>query len=147
MTHDDSQAERTEPPTLDWRDAAWQEPLIDLVMAFVTRRSLLALCVVVCTALAVLKLSRTESFYRATADVVLLPREKPALDLQVSASSMDVGEDRAQRADSGSLMLPANPDLYISLMTSRALLENLAEKLRLREGLSDPFRDDNRSDE
>jgi len=63
---------------------------------------------------------------------VLLPREKPITDASLNLGSVRTENDAAVRATSGTLMLPPNPDLYIELIYSRAVMESLAHRFQPR---------------
>jgi len=132
--------ESTEP-------AAWQAPLVALMLALARRRNLIVGFMVVGLLVGAVQYVRTPPYYRSSADIVLLPREKPAVDFSVQSSSMETTEDGAKRADSGSLMLPAQTDLYMSLMTSRAVLERIGDSLAERLTEKSSVKSDDRSDE
>jgi len=126
---------------------AWQGPLLDLAWVLARRRLLIVMAVGLGLCLGVLKYLVTPDSFRATANAILLPRDKPTVDLVVTASSMETSDDSARRSDSGSLMLPAEPELYIALMTSRGVLEGVAQQLAERLVDSGPVKEGDRSDE
>ena len=129
------------------RVASWQEPLLDLISVFLKRRELFLLLIVGAVVFGVYRYTTTPKIYRSSTDAVLLPREKPIVDLQVMASSVETSEDSAKRADSGSLMLPAQTDLYISLMGSRSVLERIAREFESRLPDLTEVKPNDRSDE
>lgn len=69
------------------------------------------------------------NFFDAYAALVLLPQEKPVLDVAVRAGGLRLDGDAAERAGSGSLMLPPRTELYVALLTSKAVLEPLAARM------------------
>jgi len=127
--------------------AAWQRPLLDLLLALARHRTLLAVTLILGMIVATAQYLLTPAYYRSSADVVLLPREKPTVDFSVLASSVETKEDGARRADSGSLMLPPQPDLYLSLLGSRAVLDHVGIALGDRLIDDSDVRADDRSDE
>ena len=52
---------------------------------------------------------RSAPFYRSSAVVVLLPREKPTVDATVVTSSLESTRERSERSDSAGLLLPPIP--------------------------------------
>jgi uncharacterized protein involved in exopolysaccharide biosynthesis len=50
------------------------------------------------------------------------------LDLSVHSSSLETPDDSAEREDSANLTLPPNPDLYITLIRSRSVIERIASQ-------------------
>lgn len=76
----------------------------------------------------VYKLSTTKPFFVSSAVALLLPREKPTLDISVNTSSIETGMDSAKREASGPLMLPPNTDLYTTILQSRPVLKAVATK-------------------
>ena len=112
--------------------AAWQEPFLDLFLALARRRVVVVLALLLGVGGALFQLLTTPKFYRSSAVMVLLPREKPTLDVSVLAGSMETAEEGASRADAAPLMLPPQTDLYLSLLSSRAVLETLYERFGAR---------------
>ena len=108
--------------------ACWQAPLIDLLCIFAHRKWLIGGAILLGAIAGGLQFMRTPPYYRASTVAVLLPREKPTVDFAVMTNSVETTEDGARRADSGSLMLPPQTDLYIALLDSRSVLESLAER-------------------
>ncbi|MHC5003211.1 MAG: GumC domain-containing protein [Planctomycetota bacterium] len=141
----------SDPPSVSVTEpgavAAWQAPLLD-VLAVLARRRLLIIAIVTAGAVAgTLQYLRTPSFYRASAVAVLLPREKPAVDMAVSSATVETTEDGAKRANSGSLMLPPQTDLYVALLGSRSVLESLAGQFGDRLARLRELKANDRSDE
>jgi uncharacterized protein involved in exopolysaccharide biosynthesis len=106
----------------------WQAPLVDLFAAMVRRLWLALLLLAVGIAVGLYLLAHATPYYRAASVALLLPREKPTLDVSVNTSSMETGMDGARRESSGPLMLPPNPDLYTTILTSRPVLTAIADK-------------------
>jgi uncharacterized protein involved in exopolysaccharide biosynthesis len=127
--------------------AAWQAPLLDLLSMLARRKVLIAAIVMAGVSAGVLKYMRTPPFYRASSVAVLMPREKPTVDITVLSGTVEMKEDAAKRADSGSLMLPPDTDLYIALLGSRPVLESLAATFEQRLTTLDQVKPNDRSDE
>jgi uncharacterized protein involved in exopolysaccharide biosynthesis len=89
---------------------------------------------------AALVLLRQEPFYRASAVVVLLPRERPSLDLNVLHGSIEAKNDGGEK--SSPLTLPANPELYTTLLASRPVLERIHSRFSARLVLADADSDE-----
>jgi uncharacterized protein involved in exopolysaccharide biosynthesis len=111
--------------TVDPAAASWQAPLLDLLCALARHRLLLLVLPLLGLLAGVAQLLRSEPFYRASSVAVLLPREQPSVDVAVLSGSVETTDDRAHRAESGLLMLPPETDLYIALVASRPVLEQL----------------------
>lgn len=105
----------------------WQAPLVDLCLALVRRRWTVILCVIASLLLGAAMYFKTPETYRSSAVAVLLPREKPLFDVAVDSGTLETSEDGAKRESTGSLMLPANPELYITLIKSRSVMQEVAE--------------------
>ena len=73
------------------------------------------------------RLSRMPKIYTASAVAVLLPREKAVIDASIDTSSLETSDDSVTRG-SGSLMLPPNPALYVTIIHSPAVLTEIATK-------------------
>jgi len=106
---------------------AWQEPLLDVIDAIIAQKWVIISILFIGTSLGALRLSRMPSIYTASAVAVLLPREKAMIDASVDTSSVDTSDDSVSRG-SGSLMLPANPSLYVTIIHSPAVLTEIANK-------------------
>lgn len=104
----------------------WQAPLIDACLALVRRKFTVLLCIIACLGIGGLKYLSTPNTYRSSAVAILLPREKPVFDVAVDSGNLETSEDAAKREDTGALMLPANPDLYTTLIRSRSVLQEVA---------------------
>jgi len=112
------------------RTVGWQAPLVDLVAAVLRRRWVLVVCVVVSLAFGAVQYLKTPTTYRSSSVVLLMSREKPVFDVSVDAGSLETSEDAAKRESTGALMLPANPDLYATLLRSRSVLQGLATRFQ-----------------
>lgn len=106
----------------------WQQPVLELLCDLLGRKTFIIFGALLGFAAGIWQLSRTPAYFRSTAVGILLPREKPITDTSVNVGTLRTENDSAVRADSGTLMLPPNPDLYIELIFSRALLESLADR-------------------
>ncbi len=119
----------------------WQAPLVDLLAAIARCRALVVVLLVLGFIGGMLKLKTTPPFYKASTDAILLPREKPPVDISVSVGSLESAADGARREDTGGMMLPANPELYTGLAHSEPVLLSIAERFADRIH----FADDDRS--
>ena len=117
---EDSQIER------DRRITTWHAPVLDLLCVFVAYWKLMLLIAALGLAVGFAMSSRTAPFYRASTVAILLPREKPTVDVTLSSSSTETTDDSARRSDAGSLMLPPQTELYMAMLDSRSVLEQLA---------------------
>lgn len=126
--------EKNQPPTENQvsHTAGWQAPLVDLIAAVLRRKWILVLCVFVTVGLGVLQYLRTPTTYRSSSVVLLMSREKPVFDVSVEAGTLETSEDAAKRESTGALMLPANPDLYHTLLKSRSVLQAIATRFQER---------------
>ena len=100
-------------PTRDWRNEA-----LDLLYAVARRRLLILAIVGASICIGYLGAQGSPPFYSASGTFVLLPREKPIIDLSVQSASVETAEDGAKRSDAATLTLPPNPDLYATLLRS-----------------------------
>ena len=108
----------------------WQQPVLELILAILKSRVLIAGITGTGIIIALFIAMSAPRFYRASAVIILLPREKPILDIAHRSATMDTSEDEANREESASLTLPPNPELYITLIRSRSVLEALAAQFR-----------------
>lgn len=116
----------TEPEILP--PAGWQAPLIDLIAALVRRWWVVLVILALGTMLGWYKYKTTPPYYRAAVDAILLPREKPLLDAQISTSSLRTSDQAASRETTGALMLPANTELYTAILHSRSVRLTLIDR-------------------
>ena len=107
---------------------AWQEPLLDVIDAILAQKWMVLAIALMGAGLGVFRLSKMPSIYSASAVGILLPREKAILDATIDTSSMETSDDRAGKSGAGSLMLPPNPTLYITMIYSPAVLTEIATK-------------------
>lgn len=112
----------------DIAPVGWQAPLIDLLAAVARRLWLLILFVGLGIASGLYLLQNTPTYYRASCVALLLPREKPTLDVAVNTSSLETAMDSAKREASGPLMLPPNTELYTTILMSRPVLLAIADR-------------------
>lgn len=140
------QTDAARMPVDAWRSAAraeptppvgWQAPLLDLLSAVMRRWHLFAIVMTLGLAFGVGRYLTTRPFFQAACVAVLMPREKPIIDLQLTNGSFETGRDIAARGDTGSLMLPARVDLYTQLLRSDAVLMSIGQRFASRLGLPD----------
>ncbi len=107
----------------------WRHDTLQLVLAFAQRRLLIAFILAGSFAVGLGAAYSATPYYSASATFVLLPREKPVLDLTVQSASVETSEDAARRSASATLTLPPNPDLYTSLIRSSDVAQQVAARL------------------
>ena len=107
----------------------WRSDVLALMLAIARRRLLVLSVMIGAVAVGVVSGYRAQPFYSASATFVLLPREKPILDLTVQSASVETSEDAAKRSSSATLTLPPNPDLYSTLIRSSDITEQVAERV------------------
>ncbi len=110
------------------RKVAWQEPFLDLLDAILSNKWKFTTVLVVGILIGILRLAQMPYRYEASAVAVLLPREKAVVDAAIDTSSVEATDDRAGRSNAGNLMLPPNPNLYSTIIMSRAVLTEIANK-------------------
>jgi len=110
----------------------WPAPLLDLACAVAAQKYIIITLMVIGLVLGTIRLILMPSIYTASAVAVLLPREKPVLDVTIDTSSIETTNDHASRSTSGNLMLPPNPTLYTTLIYSRPVLSQIAIKFSTR---------------
>lgn len=125
--------------------AAWQDPLLDIIEAIVARKWCFIAIVAIGSTLGLIRLLTMDPVYKASAVAVLLPREKAILDATIDTSSIETSDDRANRGDSGNLMLPPNPTLYTTIIHSRSVASELA--IRFSNELRGSISENDRSEE
>jgi len=135
------------PKAEDVPPVGWQAPLIDVLAAIVRKLWLVLIFFGAGIGAGYYKLKSTPPYYRASAVALLLPREKPNLDVSVSTSSLETGMDSAKREASGPLMLPPNTDLYTTILMSRPVLLAIANKFQKELQADDHVPENDRSDE
>lgn len=107
----------------------WRNDVLQAILA-VTQRKLLVLGVFVCVMiLCALSVMTTAPFYRSSASIVLLPREKPILDIAAQSDTLESSDETARRAQASSLTLPPNPELYETLIRSHDLSSSIDARL------------------
>jgi len=131
----ETQASKDEELDVGLPPLGWEAPLCDLLLALATFWRQVTAAIVLAVLAAGVYLLFAPPFYRSSTVAVLLPREKPILDATINSSAVEVSDDRAQRTSTGSLMLPANPELYLALLRSRAVLREIANRFGPRLGL------------
>jgi len=107
---------------------AWQEPLLDLLLAITSNKLTFVAIIVLGMLIGIIRLAQMPQTYEASAVAVLLPREKAVVDASIDTSSVESTDDRAGRSNAGNLMLPPNPNLYSTIIMSRAVLNEISEK-------------------
>lgn len=137
--------ERTMDNTNQPPRIAWQEPLLDIVEAVISRKwTVIAIIMIGCLG-GLIRLLTLPPVYEASAVAVLLPREKAILDASIDTSSIESSDDRASRSNAGNLMLPPNPALYTTIIHSRAVLEEIG--IHFKDQLSGAISNRDRSEE
>lgn len=121
-TERSSSSEPTASASPDWR-----ADVLDVICAVVRYRLVIAVVLGVAVLGGLAAGYVSEPFYRASATFVLLPREKPVLDVAVQSASIETSEDAAKRSDAATLTLPPNPELYTTLIRSSAVAERVAQ--------------------
>ena len=106
-------------------EMTWPAPLLDLACAVAAQKYVIIVLLVVGLTLGIIRLILMPSIYTASAVAVLLPREKPVLDVAIDTSSIETANDRASRSTSGSLLLPPYPALYTTLIYTRPVLSDM----------------------
>ncbi|MGB0257250.1 MAG: hypothetical protein ACPGES_01245 [Coraliomargarita sp.] len=110
------------------RKVAWQEPFLDLLDAILSNKWKFISIVIAGMLIGVVRLAQMPYRYEASAVAVLLPREKAVVDAAIDTSSVEATDDRAGRSSAGNLMLPPNPNLYSTIIMSRAVLTEIAQQ-------------------
>ena len=129
----------------DTTKIAWQEPLLDLLASIVANKKAFLLIMTLGMVIGIIRLIQMPYQFEASAVAVLLPREKAVVDASIETSSVEATDDRAGRSTAGNLMLPPDPNLYSTIIMSRAVLTEIAEKHG--EMLSGDISDNDRSEE
>lgn len=127
------------------RKVAWQEPFLDLLDAILSNKWKFITVIVVGMLIGIVRLAQMPYRYEASAVAVLLPREKAVVDAAIDTSSVESTDDRAGRSNAGNLMLPPNPNLYSTIIMSRAVLTEIANKHKTQ--LSGNISEEDRSEE
>jgi len=125
----------------------WQAPLVDLLAAVTGRCGLVALIVLIGLGAGIYQMVAARPFYTASSVVLLLPREKPNLDVSVTTGSLETGMDNAKRDTTGALMLPPDPELYMTLLMAKSTLMAVAGKFEARLLRAGEILSDDRSEE
>ena len=108
----------------------WREELVTGILAVTQRKVLIAVVFLCVVSISALNWFMIKPFYQASGTIVLLPREKPILNMAAQSDSLESTDDTARRAPAASLTLPPNPDLYITLMKSGALASRISQRLK-----------------
>lgn len=124
---------------------AWQEPFLDILEAIVAHKRGFILILFVGMLLGTIHYIRLPQEYETSAVAVLLPREKSVVDASIDTSSIEATDDRAGRGTAGNLMLPPTPSLYTTIIMSRAVLNEIAN--RYQEELAYDISENDRSEE
>lgn len=118
----------------------WQAPLLDLTSAVLRHWQLFLIVLSLGLMFGVGRFFVTRPYYRSTCVAVLMPREKPPLDVEVTVGSIETARDIANRGNTGALMLPSDVDLYASILRSDAVLTAIGERFASRLRLPDNLR-------
>ncbi|MEM1186135.1 MAG: hypothetical protein AAGI53_14180 [Planctomycetota bacterium] len=108
----------------------WRRDVLDLLYAFARRRLAVISILLIAVSAGLLAARMADPFYKSSTTVVLLPREKPILDISVQSASVETSEDAAKRSTASTLTLPPNPELYTTLIRSSEVTARVAEALR-----------------
>ena len=108
----------------------WREELVIGILAVTQRKFLIIVILISVVSISAANWFMIKPFYQASGTIVLLPREKPILDIAARSDSLESTDDTARRAPSASLTLPPNPDLYITLMKSGDLASRISQRLK-----------------
>ena len=111
------------------KEPNWREEFVSGILAITQRKALVVVVFLSVVCISGIKWLSLEPFYEASATIVLLPREKPILDIAAQSESLESSDETARRAQASSLTLPPNPDLYITLMHSGSLCERISQRL------------------
>ncbi|MDF1808878.1 MAG: hypothetical protein P1U42_04205 [Phycisphaerales bacterium] len=108
---------------------SWREDILQAILT-VTQRKLLVVgvfsgIIMICIAV----IATTEPFYRSSASIVLLPREKPILDIAAQSETLESSDETARKAQASSLTLPPNPELYETLIRSNDLAARIHDRI------------------
>lgn len=107
----------------------WRNDVLQAILA-VTQRKLLVVSVFICVMIiCAINVITTQPFYRSSASIVLLPREKPILDIAAQSDTLESSDETARRAQASSLTLPPNPELYETLIRSHDLASRIDARL------------------
>ncbi|MBI5851882.1 MAG: hypothetical protein HZB39_12780 [Planctomycetes bacterium] len=118
----------------------WQAPLLDLTSAVLRHWQLFLIVLSLGLMFGVGRYLVTRPYYRSTCVAVLMPREKPPLDVEVTVGSIETARDLANRGNTGAMMLPSDVDLYSSILRSDAVLSAIGERFASRLRLPDDLR-------
>lgn len=136
-------------PETAWRAASgedpqppvgWQAPLLDLLSAVLRRWQIFLIVLSAGLAVGIGRYLISRPFFQSTCVAVLMPREKPVIDLELTNGSFETGRDIAARGDTGALMLPARVELYTQLLRSDAVLTSVGARFAPRLGLDEDVR-------
>ena len=107
----------------------WREELVSGILAVTQRKALVVVVFLSVVCVSGIKWLNVEPYYEASTAIVLLPRERPILDIAAQSDSLESSDETARKAQASSLTLPPNPDLYITLMHSGPLAERISQRL------------------
>lgn len=116
------------PPVPGPNPEPWPVPLLAGAVALARGRVFIVAACLLGAILGLALCLRTPTFYRSGATMALLPREKPVLDLTSRTSSVSDSHDAAAKGPAAGLLLPPNPDLYMTLIRSRPVAERLVAR-------------------
>ena len=101
---------------------------MDLLESITANKWGFLIIVVLGLSLGIIRLMQMPHIYEASAVAVLLTREKAVVDAAVDTSSVEASDHTAGRGTAGNLMLPPDPNLYSTIIMSRAVLTEIAEQ-------------------
>ena len=112
----------------DITKVAWQEPLLDLLDSIVSNKKVFFSIMTLGMLIGIVRLIMMPYQFESSAVAVLLTREKAVVDAAIDTGSVEATDYTAVRSSAGNLMLPPDPTLYSTIILSRAVLTQIAEK-------------------
>lgn len=112
------------------REVGWPEPVVDLLEVLAASWRLVTGILILGALTTGLWIWLAPPFYVSSAVAMLMPREKPTLDISVNTPLLRTSEDAARRATAAPLMLPPQPGLYMELLRSDRVIAGIAADVR-----------------
>ena len=111
---------------------AWQEPLLDLLDAFVRSKRIMLAIILSSLGVSCIYLLFAANTYTASAVAVLLARDKANFDARINTSTIDASDAGSRQGSNspGSLMLPPQPSVYTTIITSSSVLLDIAKEFK-----------------
>jgi hypothetical protein len=117
-------------PEQDSKPLGWPEPVVDLLEAIVSSWQTVVLVLLMGALTTGVWIWLAPPFYVSSAVAILMPREKPNLDIAINTSLLSTSQSVARRATAGPLMLPPQPGLYMELLRSDPVTVGIAERVQ-----------------